>query len=71
MAQRSDEPPDTGKSGLFKRPPVVEPVRFAYVYEGPGNVRFPIVCDPLAGLNSSRGPVDEKGWPILRAADEE
>lgn len=63
--QGDDVSPYTGKSEIFKRP--APEVREALMYQASGH-RFPIVRDPLTGLNSSQGPVDEKGWPILTAS---
>lgn len=62
-----DEPPYTGKSELFKRPPA-EP-RAELMYSTPDRKQFPIVRDPLVGLNTCQGETDEKGWPILRGTD--
>ena len=61
-----DEPPPRG---MFARPPV-EPVTETFVYQDRNHKQFLITRDPLTGLNSSPGEVDEKGWPMLRPTDE-
>lgn len=63
-----DEPPYTGKSELFKRAPALPP-REPFVYVEPNRRVFEIVYNPLNGLNTCQGPVDEKGWPILKTSD--